>query len=196
MFYHCAILLLFRPFLLSSFAPFPISPSEICIQTAGNLTTLIRSYRQLHTLRRTPTFTPYIILNTAIVALVDTTLAGAVSLPSILDDSLNNLTHISVCHGFANHAIMILQIFANQRSISLHRSPGHKKSLPFFPTTPEGPIFRFLAVFRPSKELFSVSTDGVTINITSRDSVLRKRLFSPFPYQGLPLLPVDDLMAP
>lgn len=188
MFYHCAILLLFRPFLRFSFAPSTLSPSEICFQAAENLTTLIRSYRQLHTVRRTPTFTPFIMLNTAIVALVDTTLTGAVRLPSILKDSLDDLTSMSVCHGFANHAIMILRIFDNQRSISLYRSPGYTKSFPTFPTTFEGPLLWSLAVFTPSRDLFGKSTDGVTINIASQDSVLRKGLISPFPHQGLPLL--------
>lgn len=169
-----------------------MSPSEICFQAAGNLTTLIRSYRQLHTVRRTPTFTPYIVMNAAIVAMVDTTLAGAVSLPSILQDSLDDLQNMCICHTFANQAVIILRIFAEQRRLSLRLSFEHTNSFPIFPTTSEDPLLLSLADFRPSKELFGVSPDGVTINIASRDSILRKRLFSPFPFQGLPLLPVRD----
>jgi len=58
----------------------------------------------------------------AIVALIDTTLTGAVILPSILDDSLNDLTNMSVCHGFASHAIQILRMFADSKKhiSSLH----------------------------------------------------------------------------
>ena len=90
---------------------------------------------------------------------------------------------------------MILRIFANQRSISLHHSLEHIKSFPVFPTMFEDSLLLSLAVFRPSKELFGISTDGITINIVSRDSISEKRLFSPFPYQGLPLLPVKDLIT-
>lgn len=193
MFYHCAILLLFRPFIHFSFTSSSMSPHEICFPAAVNLTTLIRSYCQLHAVRRTPIFTAYVVLSSAIIALIDTTLTGAVSLPSILQDNLDHFASMSVCHGFANHAIMILQVFVHQASISLDRSPDYTTSFPIVPMTSEGPLLLSLRVFRLSNKLFGVSTDRATINIASRDSVLRQRLFFPFSYQGLPLLSARDL---
>ncbi len=67
-----------------------------------------------------------------------------------------------------------------QRSISLHCILENRKSFPIFSTTSEDSLYWSLAIFTPSKELFGVSTDEVTIKITSRDLVLRKRLFSRF----------------
>ena len=194
MYYHCTIPLLFRPFLRASFAPSFISPSEICTQAAANVTTLMRSYRQLHPVRRTSTFTPYIMLNNVIVALVDTSVTGTTHLPSIFKESLNNLTDMSVCHRFAEHTIQILQAFAHQRSTSFRRSSSCVESLPSKATASGEPPIWCLTVFSPSKELFGFSTDGFTVSITSRDPMSQNRLFSPFPYQGLPLLPAIDLI--
>ncbi len=41
-----------------------ISPREICFEAAKNISTLLRSYSQLYTLRRTPSFLPHLLAST------------------------------------------------------------------------------------------------------------------------------------
>jgi hypothetical protein len=74
--------MLFRPFIKlslhhpskspdpSASIPSTLSLRQICIQAANTITTLVRSYDQLYTLARTPSFVPYIILASGIMHLV------------------------------------------------------------------------------------------------------------------------------
>lgn len=70
MYYHFSLLLLFRPFIKLRFLTSRVSPYEICCQAAENILTLVRSYDQLYTLARTPSFVPYIVLASCVILLV------------------------------------------------------------------------------------------------------------------------------
>ena len=74
MYYHFAILLLFRPLIKLRIIGSSISPRDVCSQAADAITGLLRSYAQLYTLRRTPSFVPYFVLKnsrTLLVAVLD-----------------------------------------------------------------------------------------------------------------------------
>ncbi|KLU90481.1 hypothetical protein MAPG_10335 [Magnaporthiopsis poae ATCC 64411] len=69
MYYHFAILLLFRPLIKLRIVGSSVSPRDVCLQAAEAITSLLRSYSQLYTLRRTPSFVPYFVLTSSIMHL-------------------------------------------------------------------------------------------------------------------------------
>ncbi|KAH8195722.1 hypothetical protein TruAng_010125 [Truncatella angustata] len=77
MYYHFAILLLFRPLIKLRIIGSSIRPRDVCAQAADAIQGLCKSYSQLYTLRRTPSFVPYFVLTAAIMQLA----LGAVHTP-------------------------------------------------------------------------------------------------------------------
>ncbi|PKS12392.1 hypothetical protein jhhlp_000596 [Lomentospora prolificans] len=67
MYYHFAILLLFRPLIKLRILGSKVLPRDVCSQAADAIQGLLRSYSQLYTLRRTPSFVPYFVLTSAIM---------------------------------------------------------------------------------------------------------------------------------
>ena len=82
MYYHFAILLLFRPFIRLRLIDSTLLPRTICVQAARAIHGLTRSYSQLYTLRRTPSFVPYFVLTSTIMDLT----IGASPQPSLATD--------------------------------------------------------------------------------------------------------------
>lgn len=62
MYYHYAIILTFRPFIDLRTNSSGILPRSLCIQAADAIQGHMRSYAQLYSLRRTPSFVPYLVL--------------------------------------------------------------------------------------------------------------------------------------
>lgn len=114
MFYHFAILLLFRPFQNLSIKDSNTSPQNICTEAAQNLFTLVRSYRDLYTLRRIPSFVPYMIVTANLSYLVDLTQAteNTVGKTSANVASLSYLEEMCAANGFAERALDILDFFS------------------------------------------------------------------------------------
>ncbi|KAK8023263.1 fungal specific transcription factor [Apiospora marii] len=69
MYYHFAILLLFRPLIKLRIIGSSILPRDVCSQAADAIQGLLRSYSQLYTLQRTPSFVPYFVLTSSIMHL-------------------------------------------------------------------------------------------------------------------------------
>lgn len=69
MYYHFAILLLFRPLIKLRIIGSGVRPRDVCAQAADNIQRLLRSYSRLYTLRRTPSFVPYFVLTSSIMHL-------------------------------------------------------------------------------------------------------------------------------
>ncbi|KIH87367.1 c6 zinc finger domain containing protein [Sporothrix brasiliensis 5110] len=69
MYYHFAILLLFRPLIKLRIIGSRILPKDVCLQAADAIQGLLRSYSQLYTLQRTPSFVPYFVLTSSIMHL-------------------------------------------------------------------------------------------------------------------------------
>jgi hypothetical protein len=69
MYYHFAILLLFRPLIKLRIIGSSIAPRDVCCQAADAIQSLLKSYSQLYTLRRTPSFVPYFVLTSSITHL-------------------------------------------------------------------------------------------------------------------------------
>ncbi|RYP63216.1 hypothetical protein DL769_007023 [Monosporascus sp. CRB-8-3] len=69
MYYHFAILLLFRSFIKLRIIGSYVLPRDVCTQAADAIQGLLRSYAQLYTLKRTPSFVPYFVLTSTIMHL-------------------------------------------------------------------------------------------------------------------------------
>jgi hypothetical protein len=142
MYYHFAILLLFRPLIKLRIIGSSISPRDVCSQAADAITGLLRSYAQLYTLRRTPSFVPYFVLTSSIMHLAIAA-AGASSqssksgdiaqsgqgargpaalAPHVIDAlsrGIADLTEMAPCHHFAEQALNILTFLAKKWNIDV-----------------------------------------------------------------------------
>lgn len=81
MYYHFAILLLFRPLIKLRIVGSKVSPRDVCSQAADAIQGLLRSYSQLYTLRRTPSFVPYFVLTSAIMHMAIAASSPTIALP-------------------------------------------------------------------------------------------------------------------
>ena len=69
-YYHYSLIILFRPFLRLRFANSLVVPRDICSEAASAISILVSSYRQLHSLRRTPSLLPYMVFVASVIHLI------------------------------------------------------------------------------------------------------------------------------
>lgn len=180
MYYHFAILLLFRPFIHLHFIHSRISPREVCSQAADAILTLVRSYDQLYTLKRTPSFVPYIVLTSGTVHLIRASWSSAAL--SSFRQGANDLRDMCTCHGFAKQALNILRFLAEQWETG--NALGEEPNMPIEQVRKLCyPSFASLNFFCPM--VIKRTSESVQPGSLST-------LFGPFPMQGLPLLSNED----
>lgn len=140
MYYQFAILLLFRPLIKLRIIGSSISPRDVCSQAADAITGLLRSYAQLYTLRRTPSFVPYFVLTSSIMHLsiaaageagesantansAQSPRSGPAKLDPHVTEALArgiaDLTEMAPCHHFAEQALNILRFLAKKWNIDV-----------------------------------------------------------------------------
>jgi hypothetical protein len=180
MHYHFAILLLFQPFIKLEIVGSGIAPRDICVQAADAISALVKSYDQLYTLRRTPSFVPYFVLTSSITHLV--TLGNSKSDPEKIRQALHDLEELTACHAFAVRAVEILRFLIRHWDVEgLDSDDG-------------GELEDIKNMCRPR----SKSLNQFCPNITATDVANgigpalegQNPLFSPFPLQGRPLLDI------
>ncbi|EGX89057.1 C6 transcription factor (NirA), putative [Cordyceps militaris CM01] len=147
MYYHFAILLLFRPLIKLRIIGSKVSPRDVCSQAADAIQNLLKSYSQLYTLRRTPSFVPYFVLTSTIMHLAigatklssdssgsvptDTDAMGksAKMNPRVSDSlaqGIADLAEMAPCHHFAEQALNILRYLANKWNIKVEFGGNNK----------------------------------------------------------------------
>lgn len=184
MYYHYAILILFRPFIKLDIVGSGVSPRDVCSQAADAITTLVKSYSQLYTLRRTPSFVPYFVLTSSIAHLV--TVGNSRGGPEHLRQGIADLKEMTGCHGFAARALDILRYLVFHWNVNISLDDEGVGELDM------------KKLCRPS----STSLNQFCPNIASVDIVSAigpaknndNPLFWPFPLQGRPLLGVGPLL--
>lgn len=147
MYYHFAILLLFRPLIKLRILGSKIAPRDVCTQAADAIQGLLRSYSRLYTLRRTPSFVPYFVLTSAIMHLAvgaaNASVESEGSSPRNIDEQdveraakvdrhvsdaisqgIADLTEMAPCHHFAEQALNILRYLAKKWNIEVDIEPG------------------------------------------------------------------------
>jgi len=187
MYYHYAILLLFRPFIKLEFVGSGVSPRDVCSQAADAITALVNSYDQLYTLRRTPSSVPYIVLAASITHLV--TYGVHSRGPEQLHQGIADLKVMKDCHGFASRASDILHFLASHWEIAVDwvdddTNEGEKRLLC-------RPRRNSLNMFCPNMEIVGMKSDFRVRGNEEKevgDDLMKDVIFSPFPLQGQPLL--------
>jgi hypothetical protein len=144
MYYHFAILLLFRPLIKLRIIGSSISPRDVCLQAADAISGLLRSYSQLYTLSCTPSFVPYFVLTSSIMHLAigatpsgvqhsagggEPARSGQPSNPrtskieprvaDAISRGIADLTEMAPCHHFAEQALNILRYLAKKWNIDV-----------------------------------------------------------------------------
>jgi len=180
MYYHFAILLLFRPFVQLYFINSRISPRDVCSQAADAIITLVRSYDQLYTLKRIPSFVPCVVLTSCTVHLIRA--SGSSSALNSFRQGAADLRDMGSCHGFAKTALNVLRFLAEEwgRGNAMGEDP-------------QMPIEQMRKLCTPSSASLNFFCP-IVLNQTPGNSKpgSSSTLFAPFPMQGLPLLSNDD----
>ncbi|KAJ4253285.1 hypothetical protein NW762_010440 [Fusarium torreyae] len=213
LYYHFAILLLFRPLIKLRIIGSKVSPRDVCTQAADAIQGLLKSYSSLYTLRRTPSFVPYFVLTSAIMHLA----IGATAINSdstekdmekaakidprvaeSITQGISDLTEMAPCHQFAEQALNILRYLAQKWDIEVENNVDkltpeeydrlvlpHTGSLNFFaPNMREGDI-----TCQWGMGPFMSGPGGGSPSIQQTGDSMENPLFWPFPMQGRPILP-------
>jgi len=182
MYYHFAILMLFRPFIKLRLIGSGVFPKAVCIQAADAISTLLRSYDQLYTLARTPSFVPYICLASSITHLA----LGETS--DEVKQEVRDLKHMCSCHGFAQRGLNILIVLAEewQMDYKMERlkeedDDGQGQSMD-----------RIRALCKPTTDRTNLFCPDMSDTIREMGPTGSLALFGPFPMQGMPLLAKDE----
>ncbi|KAE8441718.1 hypothetical protein EG329_004504 [Mollisiaceae sp. DMI_Dod_QoI] len=179
MYYHSAILLLFRPFIKLDIIGSAVSPRDICLQAADAMSALVNSYSKLYTLRRTPSFVPYFVLASTITHLMG--FGNSRSGPDQLRQGISNLKEMTSCHGFATRALEVLHFLIRHWKVGgiFEGAEEDEKDIC-------QPKSTSLNLFCPNITNFNMMTG---LRDMEKDE---NPLFWPFPLQGRPLLEIGD----
>lgn len=210
MYYHFAILLLFRPLIKLRIIGSKVSPRDVCSQAADAIQGLLKSYSSLYTLRRTPSFVPYFVLTSAIMHLaIGATTVGsdmteadmekAVKVDPRVADSItqgiSDLTEMAPCHQFAEQALNILRYLATKWDIDVENNADKLTAEEYD---------RLVLPQTGSLNFFSPNLRGGDItcqwgagpfmgeqspSVQKTGDSMENPLFWPFPMQGRPILP-------
>ncbi|KAH7109367.1 fungal-specific transcription factor domain-containing protein [Dactylonectria macrodidyma] len=215
MYYHFAILLLFRPLIKLRIIGSKVLPRDVCLQAADAIQGLLKSYSQLYTLRRTPSFVPHFVLTSAIMHLA----IGATKIQSVSDISMpnkveaaakidphvkdticlsiDNLAEMAPCHRFAEEALNILRHLAQKWDIEvdIHGNTLTPEEYNRLMKPNSGSLNFFVPNMQEADILYHWGTGKVAAGGDETPSVLKTTdtmenpLFWPFCMQGRPILP-------
>jgi hypothetical protein len=171
--------MLFRPFVKLRIIASDVSPRDVCTQAANAISAIIRSYSNLYTLRRTPSFVPYIVLSSSIfhLAMVHDDRSSAYSRGQLVQN-ISDLKEMSSCHGFAARALDILQFLAQLWEVDGIFNEVHKGANL---QNHSHPSFMLMGQLSPLTGSVSMMH-----NIAPWPSPAENPLFAPFPIQGRP----------
>ncbi|KAM3540279.1 hypothetical protein ARSEF1564_006798 [Beauveria bassiana] len=222
MYYHFAILLLFRPLIKLRIIGSKVSPRDVCSQAADAIQNLLKSYSQLYTLRRTPTFVPYFVLTSTIMHLaigatkVSSDLSGSDAMgesakidphaSDSLAQGIADLADMAPCHHFAEQALNILRFLAKKWNIEVEFGSSNKpvpddyekllkpytSSLNFF--APNFTAEDFICRWGKASIVADPNLPSPSQGTGLQAAVdnIENPLFWPFPMQGRPMLPTGQ----
>ncbi len=116
MYYHTAVLHLFRPFLKVDLLDSNISPRGICTQSAESVASLVALYRKYYGLRRVCVIVAHVILASCTVHLLN---LPSPSATHSLAEGIRALKEMSVSSGFAGRCLRIVVALSKKWGISL-----------------------------------------------------------------------------
>jgi hypothetical protein len=184
MYYHFAILLLFRPFWNFEIFDSTTFPRTVCSEAAQSIFVLIRSYKDLYTLRRTPSFVPYIILTASLAYIADIkgelTGDGMTSL-TYGSEGLNILEEMCRSHFFAKRSVEIIKFFTGKWGLQV---PEHDTLRPRTPHSDDEDQPNTTLAFPKQFTFFRPHVRWEGHAVRGPGLSLLDMIFSPFPEQG------------
>jgi hypothetical protein len=92
-----------------------VIPRDVCYQAANAITGIVKSYSDLYTLRRTPSFVPYFVLVSTIIHLVAVKNDPRnTDTRQKLSQGMSDLHEMAKCHGFALRALDAVRYMASR----------------------------------------------------------------------------------
>lgn len=189
MYYHFAILLLFRPFIKLDIIGSSVAPRDVCSQAADAISALVNSYSQLYTLERTPSFTPHFVLASGVMHLVS--LGQATSGPDPLLQNVIDLKDMAVCHGFAARSLDVVKFLVGHWGVSV---PLSSSDYARDPDRVCGPSTTSTNLFCPNFGVNDIMSSIDPLGLSQIRNV-ENPLFWPFPLQGRPMLEAGPLLG-
>lgn len=222
MYYHFAILLLFRPFIKLKIALSSIVPRELCLEKANAISQHLHAYAKLYTLKRTPSFVPYFVLTSCIMHLAIAATGprsahprGSMSAPPEIEPGVSqaiiqgiaDLTEMTKCHIFAEKALNIVRYLAMKWGVNITtetRPSGNEGQ------TPSNMADGSRSTSRPATTSIGYFSPNITdgdfncawgggqsvdtpVPVVVADDE-ENPLFWTFPMQGRPILPTGDAL--
>ncbi|EXK25618.1 hypothetical protein FOMG_17719 [Fusarium oxysporum f. sp. melonis 26406] len=207
MYYHFAILQLFRPLIKLRIIGSQVSPRDVCLQAASAIQGLLTSYSQLYTLTRAPSFMPYFALTSTIVHLIimaatvqtndlDTTARTDPQVADAVKQGIASLTEMTPCHHIAEQAPHILCYLAKKWNIDIDIDIGAALNPEEYErlVRPFGDGLNLFAPARVAEDfIFGLDTGKDAEEMRSRQvgktaESMEDLLFLPFTVQGRPIL--------
>ena len=192
MYYHAAVLLLFRPFLKATFTNSDISPRELCRKSANAISDIFAHHRQHYNLNGIFTFQIHCLLTSCTIHIINVPTISATDYLTAACNSFQDLTcynewaagSLNIIKGLVQKWGIILPLEAET---SLYRNE-HTTSRYDFGRDGQGESFR-------QEKHASFVSPGVQVmqkrqRLAPRETPEKptKYLFAPFPNQPAPLL--------
>jgi hypothetical protein len=147
-------------------------PLEVCVQAATAIGSLMISYGQLYTLRRTPCFLPIIALASNIVLVAQAEIQGNPSLQLL--PGISTLQEMAYAHDFANRGVKFLRALEQRTNLGM-------------PSDGTMTIDR-TSLYQYVKGSLCFVDEGIENLPPSQADPFKTSIFAPFPSQVLPSL--------
>jgi len=146
----------------------------VCTQASRAISLIVKSYSNLYTLRRTPSFVPYFVLASTIfhLGVIRDDGANALSKEQLLHN-VRDLKDMSACHGAAVQALDIVHLLASTWKVGI------------FDGTHEGNILQGVSHLPMNVDHLYLLGWGVTMmDQTPRSSTFEDLALPPLPLHG------------
>lgn len=202
MYYHAAVLLLFRPFLKAKFTESDVSPREVCRQSANAISDIFAQHRRLYDLVGIYTFQVHCLLTACTIHIINVPTISSTNYLTAACDSFQDLVHrnewatgsLNIIKGLVQKWNIILPIEAET---ALYRNQEVLSSFDFgsgsgsqsSPSSASG-----ASVSRPEKRAHFLNPSSQVMQkrqrLAPRETSAQPMnyLFVPFPNQPAPLL--------
>ena len=134
MYYHAAILLLFRPFLKAKFTQSDISPSDVCRASAAHISQLFNQHHRLYDSVGLYTLQVHCLLAACTIHIIN---VPAIASTTFLTSAANHFHHLVPISGWAGKCIQILKDLIQRWQIVLPLDAEQA----LYQDTPESPAF-------------------------------------------------------
>ncbi|OCL04980.1 hypothetical protein AOQ84DRAFT_299807 [Glonium stellatum] len=202
MYYHAAVLLLFRPFLKAKFTESDVSPREVCRQSANAISDIFAQHRRLYDLVGIYTFQVHCLLTACTIHIINVPTISSTNYLTAACDSFQDLVHrnewatgsLNIIKGLVQKWNIILPIeaetalYRNQEVLSsFDFGSGSGSQSP--PSSTSG-----ASVYRPEKRAHFLNPSSQVMQkrqrLAPRETSTQPMnyLFAPFPNQPAPLL--------